>query len=83
MIPTMILFGLVLGYWWRTALVAGALGWPLLLLATGILGSGGAFLAAAALGFLNTLVGVAVHQGVLFLIGAAAGRRGTPLHHKA
>ncbi len=35
MIPTMILVGLVLGRWWRAALVIGTLAWPALLWAEG------------------------------------------------
>src|SRR6266508_4391883 len=31
MIPTLILFGLVFGRWWRLCLTAAALGWPVLL----------------------------------------------------
>lgn len=81
MIPTMVLVGLLLGRWWRTAITVGTLGWPFLLLASGTIVSGGEFLAAAALGFLNTLVGVALHQGLLFLLGALQGRRDTPLRH--
>ncbi len=34
MIPTMILFGLVTGYWWKFALPAAAVIWPTLLLAS-------------------------------------------------
>lgn len=28
MIPTMLLFGLVLGHWWKTCLVIATLSWP-------------------------------------------------------
>jgi hypothetical protein len=38
MIPTMILFGLVFGRWWRVTLVAAALGWPLLLVVIDVVG---------------------------------------------
>lgn len=39
MIPTMILFGLICGHWWKTSMVAGTLGWPLVLLATDLIHS--------------------------------------------
>jgi hypothetical protein len=62
MIPTMILFGLVFGRWWRSAVAVGTIGWPVLLLTEGILDDPSQIAGAAALGFANTLVGVAVHQ---------------------
>lgn len=62
MIPTVILFGLVFGHWWRGALVAGTVGWPALLLATGTLASGGAMTAAAALALVNVGVGILLWQ---------------------
>lgn len=31
MTPTMLLLGILLGRWWKTYLVVGTLGWPLLL----------------------------------------------------
>ena len=37
MIPTLIVLGLVVGRWWRTALVVGALGWPVALLTTNVM----------------------------------------------
>ena len=37
MIPTMIVFGLVAGRWWKTSLVVGTIGWPLLLFVQDIL----------------------------------------------
>ncbi|WDZ83844.1 hypothetical protein [Micromonospora cathayae] len=72
MIPTLILFGLLLGRWWRTALVAAAVGWPLLLLAVGdATSSGPALLAGSGLAVVNTAVGVLVHQGVRRMIRAS------------
>ena len=65
MIPTMILVGLVLGRWWRVALLVAALGWPMLLGLTGLLESPGAALVSAVLAVANAGVGVLVHQGVL------------------
>jgi uncharacterized YccA/Bax inhibitor family protein len=77
-IPTMILFGLVFGRWWKTTLVAGTLGWSLLLLAGGILHSLQEVAGAAALGLANTLVGVAIHQLFLRLVRALRRRRTSP-----
>jgi hypothetical protein len=37
MIPTLLLFGLIFGRWWRLSLIAAAIGWPLLLVATGVM----------------------------------------------
>ena len=59
MIPTMLLFGLVVGRWWKTCLVVGTLGWPLLLWFDNIIESPNEFLGAAGLAALNTAVGVA------------------------
>ena len=67
MIPTMLLFGLVLGRWWKTCLVVGTLGWPLLLWFDNIIESPTEFLGAAGLAALNTAVGVAIHQSLLHL----------------
>lgn len=66
MIPTMILLGVVLGRWWRVALVVSALGWLILLVATGSMNFQPELLAAASLAVLNTGVGVLIHQGVLW-----------------
>lgn len=66
MIPTLILFGLIFGRWWRLALIVGAIGWPVLLLATGTAAANADLIGVAALAFANTGVGVAVHQGVLW-----------------
>lgn len=77
MIPTLILFGLVFGRWWKTTLAAGTLGWPLLLLANDVLSPPGGIAGAAMLGFVNTLAGVAVHQSFLGVIRAFR-RRATP-----
>jgi hypothetical protein len=64
MIPTLILFGLVFGRWWRTALAAAAIGWPVLLVAMGVTHPGaGLLLGAAGLAIINTGAGAAIHQG--------------------
>ena len=75
MIPTMIVFGLLLGRWWKTALIAAAIFWPALLLVTDVLQNPPAgqslvtsTLLAAGLGALNAAVGVGVHQLVLYVV---------------
>ncbi|WP_431883855.1 hypothetical protein [Micromonospora gifhornensis] len=68
MIPALIVFGLLCGRWWRSALILAALGWPVLLVASGVEEVGPALLAAAGLAVVNTAVGVLIHQGVLLLI---------------
>lgn len=68
MIPTMILFGLVAGRWWRFALIAAAVVWPALLIADGVMGISADLLAAALFGAVNAAVGVAVHRVLLGLV---------------
>ena len=67
MIPTMFLFGLVFGRWWKACFVVGTLGWPLLLWFDNIVESPTDVLGAAGLAALNTAVGVAIHQSLLHL----------------
>jgi hypothetical protein len=64
-IPTMMLFGLVLGRWWRVALVTAAIGWPLLLVATDVVAFNAGLIGAAVLAVANAGVGVLAHQGCL------------------
>jgi uncharacterized membrane protein len=84
MIPTMILFGLVLGWWWRTALIAAAVVWPLMLWQAGIFDSLegttplGLAVGAALLGAANAGVGVAIDQGILALVRRARRRPPAP-----
>ena len=68
MIPTMILFGLVFGRWWKSALVAAAILWPTLLWAQDVITTPGEAVAAALLGVLNSAVGIGAHQLVLGLV---------------
>ncbi|MBC6457290.1 hypothetical protein [Actinomadura sp. HBU206391] len=68
MIPTMILFGLVFGRWWRASLLAAAVIWPVVLLAGDVTTSLSTLAGGAGLAVLNTLVGVAIHQGVLSVV---------------
>lgn len=69
MIPTVILWGLVFGRWWKATLVGSALVWPAVLVVDGVTGLElGQLVAAASLAVGNAAVGVAVHQGVLWLV---------------
>ena len=83
MIPTMLLFGLVLGRWWKTCLVVGTLGWPLLLWFDNIIDSPTEVLGAAGLAALNTAVGVAIHQSLLQLFRWLRKDRQAPDHAAA
>jgi hypothetical protein len=68
MIPTMIVFGLVFGRWWRPTLVLAPFIWPSLLVADHVMGVEPGLLAAAGLGALNAGVGIVVHQTILWLV---------------
>jgi hypothetical protein len=63
-IPTMILLGLVLGRWMPVAFLAAAVGWPLLLVASGVVApdDGQTLATAAVLAVINAAVGVVTHQ---------------------
>jgi hypothetical protein len=61
----LILFGLVLGRWWRFSLVVAALGWPVVLVVTDVMSAGPGLIGASGLAIANTGVGVLIHQGVL------------------
>lgn len=64
MIPTVLLVGLVFGRWWRIAIPVAVLGWPVLLITTGV-GSGLRFAAAAGLlAAANVVVGVLAYQAI-------------------
>jgi hypothetical protein len=77
MIPTMVLFGLLLGRWWRPALLAGMLGWPLVLVLSGVRLGVVEVVVAASLGLTNTGIGVGLHQAVLHLVRWFARRNAT------
>lgn len=68
MIPTMIIFGLITGRWWRLALAAAAILWPASLLVDGARGVSVGLLTAALVGAVNAAVGVAVHQALLWVV---------------
>lgn len=65
MIPTLILFGLVFGRWWRFSLFAAAVGWPVVLVATGVMSVEAGLAGASALALVNAAVGVSIHQVIL------------------
>ncbi len=68
MVPTLLLFGLLLGRWWRPTLLIAAVGWPLLLLAQGIIEPGRNLAGAAGIAVVNTGIGILLHQGVRRLV---------------
>lgn len=83
MIPTLLALGLVLGRWWKTTLTVGVIGWVATILlisdagaAGGSVGTAGLVASAAGLALANTAVGVAVHQGLLWVVRTARERRG-------
>ena len=65
MIPTLILFGLVFGRWWRLSLAAAAVGWPVVLVVDDTMDVEVGLLGAASLAVINAGVGVLLHHGVL------------------
>jgi membrane-bound ClpP family serine protease len=65
MIPTLILFGVAFGRWWRLCLITAALGWPVLLVVSDVMTIEVGLLGAAGLAAINTGMGVLVHQGSL------------------
>lgn len=71
MIPTLILLGLLLGRWWWLPLLISAVGWPILLVATGTMNIESGLLAASGLAVLNAGAGVVVHQGILWAVRRA------------
>ena len=76
MIPTLLLFGLIFGRWWRLSLIAAAIGWPLLLVATGVMRLSPGLLGAAGLAVINTGIGALVHQAGLRVVRFLLHRRG-------
>ncbi|PZG11978.1 hypothetical protein C1I95_26845 [Micromonospora craterilacus] len=76
MIPTLILFGLVFGRWWRSTLVVAALGWPVLLVVTDALDVEPRLLTAAVLAVGNAGAGVLIHQGIRWMVRRREDHRG-------
>lgn len=71
MIPSLLLFGLLFGRWWKTALLVGTIGWVIILRVNlGQQVSANDLLLGAILAFVNTAVGVAVHQALRLLVHA-------------
>ena len=62
MIPVALVLGLAVGRWWAVAVAA--IGWAILLVATGVVGLDDDAVLAAALAAANATVGVAIHVGV-------------------
>ncbi|HEY9351333.1 MAG TPA: hypothetical protein VIP75_11630 [Acidothermales bacterium] len=79
LIVTLIVFGLIFGRWWKTALVVGTVSWVVLLLAGDLIEARLDVIAVAAvLAFLNTGVGVGVHQAVLYAVRRFRRSRNAP-----
>jgi len=74
MIPTLILLGVVLGRWWRWTPPTAAVGWPLVLVASGVTTSPGELFAGAALAVANTGLGALVYLAVRSAVGGAMRR---------
>jgi hypothetical protein len=71
-IPTVLLVGVLFGRWWKITVPVAVLGWPSLLIASGI-DSGFQFaLTAALLAAANVVVGVLGHQAVTVLFRRVA-----------
>lgn len=68
MIPTLILFGLVFGRWWLITPILASVVWPIVLLANGSMELEWGLVGAAGLALLNTLVGVLLHQALLWVV---------------
>lgn len=68
----MILFGFVLGRWWKVSLPLAAVAWPSLLLISGIHLDPSEIVGAAILGIGNATVGTACFLAVAGLVRSAA-----------
>ena len=77
MIPNLILFGLIFGHWWRSSLIAAALGWPIVLVTTDVIGLESGLLGAAGLAVINTSIGVLVHQSGVRAVTFLRHRKGS------
>jgi hypothetical protein len=72
MIPTALLVGLLFGRWWKITVPIAVVGWPALLILTGV-DSGFEFAAAAGLlAAANVVVGVLANQAVRSMVRRAA-----------
>jgi hypothetical protein len=75
----MILFGLLLGRWWKSALIVGTSFWTALLWSQGLLATPPEIVGAAALAFVNTAIGVLAHQLLLAVVRRIRGHQPTAL----
>jgi hypothetical protein len=66
-IPSLILFGVIFGRWWRPVLATAAVGWPLVLVATNVidLSESTMLVGAGLFGVANAAVGVLAHHACL------------------
>ncbi|GAA3381714.1 hypothetical protein [Cryptosporangium minutisporangium] len=64
MIPTLIVFGLVTGRWWRSSLIAAAVGWPVLLVTADVMGVEVGLLGASTLAVVDAAAGALIHQAI-------------------
>lgn len=82
MIPILLVFGLVAGRWWKSALLVGTFGWPVILVIDGVIDPSTAALGslggALGLGLVNTGVGVLVHQGIGWAVRRVRARLASP-----
>jgi hypothetical protein len=70
-IPTVLLVGLLLGRWWKIAVPVAVVGWPALLILTGV-DSGFKFaVAAGVLAAANVVVGILAYQAVRLVVRRA------------
>jgi hypothetical protein len=71
-IPTVLLVGLLFGRWWKITVPVAVLGWPTVLIASGV-DSGFRFaVAAGVLAAANVVVGVLAYQAVRLIVRRAA-----------
>ncbi|HEU4540809.1 MAG TPA: hypothetical protein VFR23_06740 [Jiangellaceae bacterium] len=75
MIPTLIVLGFIFGRWWRLSLAVAAVGWPAVLVASGVAELEAGLVGAAGLAVLNTGVGVLVHQAVRWAVRSVRNRQ--------
>ena len=72
MIPTMILFGFVLGRWWKVTVPLAAVTWPLFLIMSDSDLKRSEMATAAILGLANAAVGAALYLAAVVLVGMVA-----------
>jgi hypothetical protein len=67
-IPTILLVGLLFGRWWKIAVPLAVVGWPTLLIATGVESGSGFAINAGALAAANVVVGVLAYQAMRVIV---------------